>query len=132
MYLKLKEVPGLFCDIDDTLVTFDLSEEDIAAGKYVIFNEGMPNQMFGKPHEEHIRTLKRFKGRGFNIVVWSQGGADWAEQVVKALKLEEFVDVICSKPDWFLDDLPAHIFMPEANRIWREDKPRVKVIKPTD
>jgi len=43
--------------------------------------------------------------RGHAIVVWSGGGADWAEAVVKALKLEEFVDVVTAKPTYYIDDI---------------------------
>jgi len=88
-------------------------------------------QTFVLPHREHIKLVKQFKARGFNVVVWSQGGSAWSERVVKALDLQDYVDVVTGKPNWFIDDLPSNCFLPEVNRIWRENKPYKKVIEPT-
>jgi hypothetical protein len=40
------------------------------------------------------------------ICVWSQGGHDWCQAVVKALGLEEKVSLVMTKPKWMIDDLP--------------------------
>lgn len=58
------------------------------------------------PHLEHIEKLKEHKARGQHVVVWSAGGWEWAEAVVKALGLEEFVDDVEPKGQWWWDDLP--------------------------
>lgn len=70
----------------------------------------------GKPlcvnrHEPHIKLLMNHKARGKTIIVWSQGGYQWAEAVVKALGLTEHVDFIMSKPRAYVDDLPVQEWM---------------------
>jgi hypothetical protein len=63
------------------------------------------------PHERHIQLIRQFKARGHTIVVWSQGGWSWAESVVKTLGIENLVDIVMDKPNWYIDDLPAEAFM---------------------
>lgn len=59
---------------------------------------------FFKKHKAHIRFLKHCKERGDFIVVWSQNGAEWAEKIVKALNLQDYVDVVMAKPTRHVDD----------------------------
>lgn len=54
------------------------------------------------------------------MVVWSAGGWDWAEAVVKTLKLENFVDLVISKPTWTYDDLQPSEFIPKPQ--WMKDE----------
>lgn len=60
------------------------------------------------PHTEHIKLLKDYKGRGYNITVWSAGGWEWAETVVKTLELENYVDIVQNKMIKYVDDLPGN------------------------
>lgn len=53
-----------------------------------------------------IRLLKEEHHRGACIKVWSRGGWEWAQNVIKALELEQYVDEIMSKPRSYFDDLP--------------------------
>lgn len=53
----------------------------------------------------HVNLMKEFKAVGWQVVVWSAGGADHAERVIKLLKMEEYVDLIVSKPQVYVDDL---------------------------
>lgn len=112
MLPKFKE-PIVFCDVDDTLVSWKcypkISKNSIA------FNDPS-GTVYLNAINEHIEALKLHKLRGHTVIVWSAGGADWAEEVVKKLGLEPYVDAVMSKPDWFYDDLPAAEFMPEINR----------------
>lgn len=63
------------------------------------------------PHQKHIDLVKKYKGRGYLVIVWSAGGVKWAEQVVKALALEPFVDIVLSKPSKYVDDLHCEKWM---------------------
>lgn len=114
MIPKFKE-PIVFFDVDDTLVSWE---------HYGTFKEGMieftsPNSnhpMWLEPVPEHIKAMKNHKLRGHTVVVWSAGGADWAEEVVIKLGLRPYVDVVMSKPNWYYDDIPSNEFLPEINR----------------
>lgn len=105
-------------DVDDTLVIWDWKAVD-PEGKGLIKiqdpNSGHTELVL--PHERHVKLLKQFKARGHTVVVWSQGGWDWASIVVKSLGLESVVDFCMSKPDWYVDDLPAVAFM--GNNIYK-------------
>ena len=111
---KFKE-PIVYVDVDDTLVSWN---------HYGQFIEGMieftapesEHPMWLEPITEHIEAIKAHKLRGHTVVVWSAGGADWAEEVVKKLGLILYVDAILAKPNWFYDDLPGDEILMEINR----------------
>lgn len=102
MYHKVPEKPTVYFDVDSTLV-FAWSDitDDLARQLSSVF---INNEIF-YIHDKHIQKIKEFKARNHQVVVWSAGGADWAEAVVKALQLTDLVDVVMSKPDWYFDDL---------------------------
>ena len=90
-------------DCDDTLVMWDIPEDfpegDIVTVRCRDYSDRLA------PNKYNIDLLKKFAKRGHYVVVWSQGGSDWAEAVVKALELEEYVQVVMSKPNYFIDDI---------------------------
>lgn len=95
-------------DVDDTLVIWTIPPG--REKECILFDSfGVPEWLL--PHKHHIKLLKQFKARGQKVIVWSQGGAQWAEAVVKTLKLEDYVDVVMAKPKWVIDDLPAATWM---------------------
>jgi len=105
----LKKSKVLFVDVDRTLI---------------VWEEGC----IWHPHKEHLALIEQFWYQNHGIVVWSAGGVEWAEKAVRLLGIEDKVDLIISKPDWYVDDLPAQTFMPEANRIFLpEEKKTDKV-----
>jgi phosphoglycolate phosphatase-like HAD superfamily hydrolase len=53
---------------------------------------------------EVTRYLKSLKARGYLIVVWSGNGYEHAEQVVRGLELERYVDFVMSKPEKVIDN----------------------------
>jgi predicted phosphatase len=55
--------------------------------------------------QAHIDLMIHHKvDRGFTIIVWSANGHMWAEKVVKALGLEQYVDYVLTKPLEYVDD----------------------------
>lgn len=55
--------------------------------------------MNDKPRREIVDLLIALKKIGARIVVWSGGGASYAEHVVRWLHIEEFVDETRAKPN---------------------------------
>lgn len=123
---------SVFCDVDDTLVLWNPTQEQLdkegidfeCPGSFVMVDDELvPSPPWIKrlvPHKVHIEQLKKHKMRGHLIVVWSAGGWDWAEAVVKTLGLEHIVDLVVSKPTWTYDDLQASEFMPKSK--WMKDE----------
>lgn len=123
-----------FFDIDDTIVMWNATPEELVErgvdftcpGSLVdIDNDG--NETFAPewkerllPHRYHIEQLKKHKMRGHTIIVWSAGGWDWAAAVIKALGLENYVDLVISKPTWAYDDLQPNEFIPKPS--WKKDE----------
>lgn len=106
----------VFCDVDDTLVMWGKAKKGEKV--IVVTNPYGKEQNYVRPHVGHIRILKDRKARGAHIVVWSAGGHKWAEAVIKALKLEQYVDTVMSKPLMYIDDKKAkdimgeHLYLP--------------------
>lgn len=116
-----------FFDVDDTLVMWNTTPEQLAKrgvdfdcpGSFVLIDgelrESPPWKQRLLPHRKHIEQLIKHKQRGHTIIVWSAGGYDWAAAVIKALKLENFVDLAISKPTWAYDDLQPTEFIPKPS-----------------
>lgn len=99
-------------DVDETLFMH------ASLGSITIVNPYSYNEIHGCPHYDHIELLKQYRGRGLKIVIWSAAGVLWALEVVKALKLEDYVDVVMTKPTKFIDDhtpnevFPCQVYLP--------------------
>lgn len=114
-------------DVDDTLVMWDsqFERQDFPYDpelrtKVPITDPYDGSVNYLKPHRKHINLLKKYKGRGMLVVVWSAAGYKWAEAVVKALGIEEYVDYILTKPTKLIDDLtPNEVF---GTRIYLKDE----------
>jgi hypothetical protein len=97
-------------DVDDTLVIW-------GADKHL-----HPTIDFVEPHSKdeikvvvnlnNIRLLKEKKARGCFIVLWSQGGWEYAAEIATALKLNDFIDIVMTKPTGIIDDLHPSEWMP--------------------
>ena len=106
----------LVVDIDDTLLTW---EPDKSRKKTITIR--FDKQIFTyHVMEENVEMLKLFRSRGAKIILWSQSGHKFVNKVAKALKLESYIDVACSKPKWTLDDLPASVWMPNSKLAMRK------------
>lgn len=95
-------------DCDETLVTLEPQPDGTRKIKGI---------------KEHIELLKDFAHRDFFIVVWSDGGYAWAEEVVKTLQLENFVDLIMEKPIWYVDDKEATDWV--MKRVYKLPDPKI-------
>lgn len=113
MSIPVFKEPIVYCDVDDTLVSWKHYPECLPG---MIGFDDPTGTLFLDPINEHIEALKAHKLRGHTVIVWSAGGAEWAREVVSKLGLDNYVDACMSKPNWFYDDIPAAEFMPEINR----------------
>lgn len=55
-------------------------------------------------HTEHVILIKAYQKRGFWVRVNSNNGWKWAEKVVDALDLRDFVNEVCTKTSKYMDD----------------------------
>lgn len=122
MYVKLPEKPTLYCDVDDTLLFADAKTPDqLRTGS----NKVILNGRVWYAHPGHVDILKDFYARGHHVVVWSAGGSDWAEAVVRALELTEWVTLVAPKPTWMIDDRRIGDFTDrEGRRFYLDPKPK--------
>jgi hypothetical protein len=112
------------CDVDDTLVMWS-SNRSLEERIHI---EAGEISAWVWPHRKHIDQLKKHKARNHKIIVWSAGGFAWAEAVVNALELNEYVDVVMAKFQWYYDDLRSEEFMPECNRNYYSDDTNEKTM----
>lgn len=102
-------------DVDSTLVLPNESEyRELLA---VNVKDPVTNEIIVmRVHEPNVRLLKEERHRGAVIIVWSRGGYEWAENVVKALELEDHIDFVMSKPLTYIDDLDIKEWL--NHRVW--------------
>jgi len=122
---KFKIVPSksVFSDVDDTLIMWEPE-----GGNFKNHPEAIEIDMFGTkklflPMWDNIQKLKIFYERGYEVVVWSLSSKEWADKVVDALGIREWVDYCVSKPDFYLDDREVDHFMLPEKRIYYPHKP---------
>ena len=118
----MNKLPGniVAFDTDDTLIYWDadkfLHPEDVRHNCNVeIKFKG--KKLIRVVMADHVSELKLQKESGQTVVVWSASGVDWAEAVVKALKIEEYVDLVMSKPTKLYDDMEASEWMPKVRHL---------------
>lgn len=104
-YFKNERVAAF--DTDNTLVLWNLDNKKLP-GCIKIKNphDGPEKYFYLKPHKKHVEMLKAYKRAGYFIIVWSNGAAAWSKEVVEALDISSFVDLIITKPLYIFDDLP--------------------------
>lgn len=102
MYTVFENDTPVYFDVDNTLVMHgDEANEKVV--KFVDPYTGFIHKLV--PNKSHIGMLKRCKGRGRGIVVWSHAGVGWAKSVVDTLGLQDYVDLIITKPEVYCDDV---------------------------
>lgn len=112
----LSDAPLVCFDIDNTLVMWDY-KYDLIPDKFEYLKINGIDYII---HQKHISQLKKHKNRGHTVILWTQGGVFWAEKVVEALGLEEYVDIVQPKPAWYYDDYPSEHFMGKPEYLQRE------------
>lgn len=115
--ITIKEESIWYFDVDSTLVTHDQLEVGGTAGDIEIVCPYTQLPVDCTPLLGNIRLLKEKAGRGSTVVVWSQGGALWAEAVIKALGLEDCVTLCITKPTGIVDDLSPVLWLPKTTFI---------------
>lgn len=101
-YFKLADKRTVFCDVDDTLIMWDADINDPNSKVLSLENGNLVVRL----HKVHIELVKNLYTIGWNVVVWSQGGSDHADAVVKQIGLANYVHVVMPKPESYIDDLP--------------------------
>jgi len=96
-----------YFDVDDTLVMHKFPDHQLGDAIEIFIPDRELFRATVVPNVDHIERLKLHKAWGNGVVVWSRSGWEWAEAVVKALQLEEYVDFIAAKPMYYYDDKPC-------------------------
>lgn len=63
-----------------------------------------------------IRLLKEEHARGTFTLVWSRGGYQWASDIIEALGLTDYVDLVMTKPLVYFDDINIEDWL--KDRVW--------------
>jgi len=122
MYVT-NDKPTVYFDVDSTLVfTQQENPSDNAQSHNIVW---IGNREFFI-HQPHVQAILDFAARGHNVIVWSQGGAAWAESVVRELALTRYVQACLSKPSWIFDDKPSRDWLPEGARSYMDPCPEEK------
>lgn len=90
-------------DVDDTLIFQDCPYKIFQNADLIIHVNQIKTPIW--IHQKHIEHLKKLKENGYSIWIWSQQGSEWAEYIVKELNLQNFIDIISTKPEKMFDDL---------------------------
>lgn len=85
-----------FFDCDDTLILWNEVDKDLPTVSI--------NDRKFQVHTKHVQKIKDYHTMDFYVIVWSNSGHKWAETVIKALGLEEYVDDAMCKPHRVFDD----------------------------
>lgn len=114
-----------YYDVDGTLVIHE-DHKTIPPGESVQVYDAVTKKFITvRVNKPMIRLLRESKSRGAYVVVWSRGGYRWATDVIKALELTDYVDVVMTKPLAYFDDteisdwLPYRVFIP-PNVIYKK------------
>lgn len=104
----------VYFDVDETIVMWEPKSTDEIVS--IAASWGITERL--APNQKIIKKIKQHAMQGHWVVVHTQAGWDWALTVIKALKLEEYVSEIKTKPKWMYDDLPPSAW---TNVIYPKD-----------
>lgn len=106
-----------FVDVDETLALHNLSDWAPEERVSVTCNG---REFDVVPHRKSILLLVKFWKLGYDVIVWSKTGEDWANAVVDAFDLRQYVTICLTKPDFYMDDKPVEYWM--GPRVYRDPK----------
>lgn len=89
-------------DVDNTLIIHGFNS--LTPNTTLIVNPNDGAKHYVKIHQRHVELIRQYRARGMYVTVWSNNGVDWAEAVVKAINLEDYVHEVSTKPIKHLDD----------------------------
>lgn len=117
----LKTEQLIFFDVDDTLIMWKGAEHETT----IYFKDPYLGTCLKVwPNQSNINLLKEKATRGYTVIVWSAGGYQHAEAVIKTLGLASYVDFIMSKPTAYVDDKPVEHWFPK--RVYLDAAMRYK------
>ena len=96
-----------YFDVDDTLILYKFPDHQLDEAITISIADRELMTATVIPHKDHIERLKLHKAWGNGVVVWSRSGWEWADAVIKALELGDYVDFIAAKPMYYYDDKPC-------------------------
>jgi predicted HAD superfamily phosphohydrolase YqeG len=100
MYV-LETTKTIYVDVDDTLI-FWTGTDTAVNTKFVKIN----GETF-RCNLPLVEKLHILKAAGYKIIVWSQGGGDWARDVSEAIGITDLIEACLAKPMFYYDDLPV-------------------------
>ena len=101
---KLNKDRVVYLDCDDSAILWEPEKYPHTEDQLVHYEDEYGKWAF-LPHFKNIEFVKNVKRQGYGVVLWSAAGADWAEKVATLLHIEDYVDIILSKPELAVDDL---------------------------
>jgi len=113
-YQRIRCVQPSYFDVDRTLLMWGYSTKP-GSNTVPITCEGRTFHLV--PHKKHIEQIKAHWARGMTVIVWSAGGDQWADAVVRSLGLTKYVTLALAKPKWCFDDQPVEKYMPPSDFI---------------
>lgn len=110
-------------DVDDTLVLWNRSEYSPTAKSISVKHKNFTSTL--PVHTEHVNLMVKLIKIGYDIVVWSRSGYEWAQAVVEELMLQDYIPegmheriTIMSKPTLIVDDQDPAVWIGE--QVYRE------------
>lgn len=120
LYIENEQIIGF--DVDDTLILYKPIEDNDETVIVIDPYDGVERKFV--VHRPHIKLMTDRQARGCQIIVWSQGGPQWAKAVVDALGIDGVI--IMAKPFMIVDDLPATAWL--SNRTYIDPKSKYGTI----
>lgn len=100
---KLPSGPSAYCDIDSTLIEWDVPKNATSSDIVTVNCRGIEHDFYVNKH--NLEFIIKLAARGHVVICWSAGGSDWCEAVIKALGVEKYIWAVMSKPTYYIDDI---------------------------